>query len=190
LIALPGAAWAHSPVPGIRGFYLGLAHPFTEPAVVLALLSLGLVLGQRGADAFRKAWLRFAISLVLGLAIAFTAKSVMEPYAFLLVITFLLGLFATSALPLPKTAAFAIGAPVGYFVAISSMPDPGPWRAVAFSVTGNVLGINLLLLFTTGSVLHLREEFDRWWLAIGFRVIGSWIAAISGLMIALTFAAR
>jgi hypothetical protein len=43
----PDIAFAHGrPVPGLEGVYLGMAHPLSTPPQLLALLALGLLLGQ------------------------------------------------------------------------------------------------------------------------------------------------
>ena len=42
----PGAAAAHSPVPGIEGFYTGLAHPFVEPTLLVASLAVVFLILQ------------------------------------------------------------------------------------------------------------------------------------------------
>jgi hydrogenase/urease accessory protein HupE len=43
-LVLPKPAYAHSPIPGIEGFYVGLLHPFSTPSQALLMLGLGLLI--------------------------------------------------------------------------------------------------------------------------------------------------
>ena len=82
------------------------------------------------------------------------------------------------------------GLPIGFLVGVASVPDPGPLRATIITLAGTILGANLLLLYATGAVVYLRRAFDRLWLWIGLRVLGSWLAAIAALMLALSFVSQ
>lgn len=44
------AAWAHGSVPGLGSFASGVLHPLLAPPHALALVALGLLLGQRGLE--------------------------------------------------------------------------------------------------------------------------------------------
>ena len=69
-LLLPGPALAHSPIPGIGGFYNGLLHPLLVPAHLLALVALGLWLGQQALPRIERALLAFSLLLLAGLALA------------------------------------------------------------------------------------------------------------------------
>ena len=56
LLLAPGLAVAHSPMQGIGNFYGGILHPILVPSHLLALLSLGLLIGQSGVSAMRLAY--------------------------------------------------------------------------------------------------------------------------------------
>ena len=61
-------ALAHSPIKGIGNFYNGALHPFVSPAHLIALLALGLWLGQRGLDGAKRPLIALALALACGLA--------------------------------------------------------------------------------------------------------------------------
>jgi HupE / UreJ protein len=187
---VPDAALAHGSVPGFKGFYLGLAHPLTVPGVVLALASLGMLLGQNGLKNLREAWFAFVVGMALGLAIIFSARPRLDVDALLFVMSILISLVVASAWTLPATAATAIGFITGGLASVAITPDPGPLGATIISVAGAVSGANLIVLVPASWIDYLREMFDRPWLGIAVRVVASWIAAISALMLALSWTAE
>jgi urease accessory protein len=66
LVAWPALAWAHSPVPGMGKFYSGMLHPVLAPAALIALVALGLLIGQRGLANARMPVLAFLVAVALG----------------------------------------------------------------------------------------------------------------------------
>ncbi len=60
-------AFAHAPIPGIKGFYIGLIHPFSTPAQALLMLGLGLLIGGLAVEKIRWNWGTFSVSLFAGL---------------------------------------------------------------------------------------------------------------------------
>ena len=64
--AWPVPAYAHSPVPGIEGFYIGLLHPFSTPAQALLMLGLGLLIGGFDKRFFGWPFLAFVIFVLFG----------------------------------------------------------------------------------------------------------------------------
>lgn len=185
-VALPEAAAAHTPTAGIGGFYLGLSHPLLVPGVLLALLSLGLVVGQRGDAAFVPAWPAFASGAVAGVALTLVAGFLIEPNVPLLVLATVYGLFAASALPLPRSGAMAGAAAAGVLIGIAAAPDPGPLRATVITAGGALISAHLLFLFVVGVAMRVHETFTRAWVAVALRIAGSWIAAVAALMAALS----
>jgi hydrogenase/urease accessory protein HupE len=184
----PDVAFAHTPVPGLEGFYAGLMHPLSTPPQLLALLALGLLLGQCWPQKFIIAWRAFALTAIAGLALgaAGYGRGLGEPA--LLVIALAASSLAAMApvwAIVPGTMAAAVG---GLFLGIVSTPDPGPLRAMIVTITGAYIGQNLALFYATGGIGWLRDRFNKPWALIGLRIIAAWIAAISCLMLALTVA--
>lgn len=66
LAVLPSPALAHYPVPGLEGFYTGLAHPYSTPAQALAVLGLGLLIGWLTPQQARIAFAVFLAATLAG----------------------------------------------------------------------------------------------------------------------------
>jgi hypothetical protein len=177
------SAQAHSPVPGIEGFYLGLVHPLTAPAQLLALLGLGVLTGLLFPARYALLGGMFAAAFLTALALPLP-----DPWLDT-------GLFALAALAgtaaalLPRQwlfwAAAALSAVTGAGLGLASIPDPGPATDRAVTMAGSAAGANLALLYLAGGIGWMRDRVRRPWVTIALRVAAAWIAAIAGLMAAL-----
>jgi hydrogenase/urease accessory protein HupE len=182
----PEVALAHSPVPGLKGFYLGMAHPLSTPPQLLALLALGLLLGQCWPRKFTIAWLLFALAAMAGLTLGVAGYGHSLGERALLVIAFAassLAAIAPAWVIVPGTLLAGAG---GLFLGIVSRPDPGPLRAMIITITGTYVGANLAFFYASGGIGWLRDRFNMAWARIGLRIVAAWIAAISCLMLALS----
>ena len=184
-LLLPTTALAHSPVPGMEGFYIGLVHPLVEMVQGLAIVASGLLIGQQKIDTLEPSWLAFAAAFALGLGVAWLVGPAAVPDSALFAAALLCGAGVALARRLPRIVSIVIAAGVGVAIGIRSMPDPGPWRALAFTICGSVAGVNLLLFYAIGAAYLVRGQDRRPWLQIGLRILGSWIVAASALMLAL-----
>ncbi|MGE0626870.1 MAG: HupE/UreJ family protein [Hyphomicrobiaceae bacterium] len=185
-VALPTPVWAHTLVPGIGGAYAAFAHTVTEPPAPFALLALGLLFGVHGASVFKWAWLSFFAAMIVGVVSTLAIRVVVDPELPLVLVALTAGLLAAAALPLPVQAAAGLGSIAGYFFGVFGTPAPASWSTTAYFVTGAMAGANLTLVFVVAGVEMIRQQWQQKWIAIGFRVIASWIAAISVLMLALS----
>lgn len=179
---LPTAASAHSPIPGIGRFYSGALHPFVVPAQWMALLALGLLLGQRGMMKTGLALTVLLLALVAGLGIGFVAHDV-DTDALLLACCAVLALVVVLALPLPQWLLALAGAVVGVAIGLSSAPDGLSGWGHAGSLAGSAFGA---LLFTLW-IVAMTEFAQRPWPKIIVRVLGSWLAASALLVLALSW---
>ncbi len=137
-------ALAHSPFPGIKGFYTGLLHPISTPEQVLALLALGMMLGLRWPGWFKVPFFAFASSTLLGIFLGQLgiAQGIGESVLLLVAVVaatlsalYPPGLFALFVI-LPSIA----GALIGFL----STPDPGSLTATTVSLFGSFVGANLV----------------------------------------------
>jgi hydrogenase/urease accessory protein HupE len=181
LAAAPAAA--HAPIPGIGNFYNGALHPFVSPAHAIALVALGLWLGQHGLAVAKQPLVALAIGLVAGLGLH---RVTGEPDTDRV----LLGLAAFSGLAVaaqrlaPKWLLAGIAAGIGLAVGVASgfaeAGETEPWSALAGAFTGAVLAAGY-----TAAMVTLAQ---RAWLRVAVRVIGSWCAAAAVLVLALSLA--
>lgn len=181
LLLLPGVALAHSPIPGIGGFYNGLLHPLLVPAHLLALVALGLWLGQQALPRIQGALLSFSLLLLAGLVLAGFAPPGGGQTSLLLACALGLGLLVATASPLPRYAAAAVAGVVALLVGLDSAPEAGGMRARLIVLAGVGLGVHLLLL----NVVALTSYAQKPWLKVGVRVLGSWSAASALMVLAL-----
>ena len=116
-------AHAHAPIPGIKGFYVGLLHPASTPPQALLMLGLGLLLGRFAADRAKWFFGAFLLSLIIGVFTGFAALDLDTAMFLVAVVT---GVHA--ALAPGKLAPLAIGLAAlgGVLIGVASIPDAGP----------------------------------------------------------------
>lgn len=181
VLLAPGAACAHSAVPGIGGFYNGLLHPLLVPAHLLVLLGLALWLGQQPLPKIETPLLAFSALLLVGLALSpFELLREWQTPA-LLACALGTGLLVAAARPLPRSVTAAIAGLIALLLGLDSTPEEATIRARVIILTGVGVGTHLLLL----NVVALTSCAQKAWLKVGVRVVGSWTAASALLVLAL-----
>jgi urease accessory protein len=182
LLLTPGIALAHSPMQGIGHFYGGILHPVLVPSHLLALTSLGLLIGQRGLSAMRLAYLFFLAALFVGLILAGVSPAP-PPNAetVLLVLAGCCGLAVSLQVPTPRVllalAALLTALVVGADSGVADLNRQETFGAMFGA------GVGACILFI--AVAGLAEMPRRDWQRILVRVLGSWCAASSVLVLAL-----
>ena len=181
----PGPAHAHSPVPGIDGFYTGIAHPFSTPEQAFLMLSLGLLVGSFNIHKVFWHLYAFFIATLIGMYLGIQSAqidAVILATAFVACSWSALG--PGKILPLAIVLVF-IG---GILIGMVSVPDPGPTRDRMVTMIGSFAGANIGLLYIGGMIQLLRERYTWGWVGIAFRIVAAWLGAISLIMLALKFA--
>ncbi|XYK81029.1 MAG: hypothetical protein ROO70_02160 [Labrenzia sp.] len=184
LFVSTGAAQAHSPVPGIEGFYVGLLHPLSSPAQILLILSAGFLIGGFPRDRVR--WL---LAAFLGFSVAglfWSGGNVSDALAYSIAI-------ATSAPAAASANRFFPAAAVcvaiaGLLLGAMSVPDGGLMWDRFVTMSGSLAGLNILMLYLSGCVVVLKERVQWAMLPVAFRIAAAWIAAVSSMMLAIQFA--
>jgi len=175
-------ALAHSPIKGIGNFYNGLLHPVLVPAHLLLLLGVGLFWGQQAPRKIERVLGAFALATLLGLTAAwFSIGTGME--TFVLMLSASVGLLIAIR---PKTGLLwcsVIALLAGFFLGSDSAQDELSGKDKLLTLFGNAVALYLLPLYA----MALADYFSKKeWQKIGIRVIGSWIAASSLLVLALS----
>ena len=178
-------ALAHSPVPGIEGFYVGLIHPFSTPPQALLMIGLALLVGGFAPERARWVFSGFVVASFIGL---FAAIGIEELDVIMFAVAF--AACALAALLPGKVLPFAIAITCAgaFLIGDASVPDDGPARDRLFTMSGSMVGANIGLLYLFGVSLVIRERYTMAWVTIAFRVAAAWLGAISLLMLALGFA--
>ena len=165
----------------MSGFAGGLLHPLAVPAHALALLSLGLLIGQQGAGRMLVPVTGFAVGMAAGLAAIVLAVRQTSAADVALTATALAAALVVLARPVPGFACAVLAAVAGFALGLDSPPQA---ISIALKLIGTGLGACLALaMVAAGTAL-----FTRAWQRIGVRIVGSWIAASAILVLALRFA--
>jgi len=163
----------------MTALFAGLLHPLIVPAHVLAIAALALLIGQQSWG--RNVPMVYAVAVLTGLgaiAMAYVPKFNEE---MLLALAAIAGLVAALARPLPQGLGALLAAAIGLSLALDSPPEALALLQSNLTLLGTALGAVLLLLVLLQGTARLRHHWQR----IGARVLGSWIAAIAILVLAL-----
>lgn len=188
LLVWPVVARAHSPYPGIRGFYVGALHPLTEPAHVLLIIATSLLLGTRVSGARFSCLKTLFISTGIGLILAFAIAVLLPTAVMLLLLLAVLGLILIFPRPLPDWAYRVLAGTSGFLLALESIPEPGPVLDVFITSFGSLVGIHYLIMYGSRGVTLAMEKWQTRFADIAVRVLGSWLSAIACLMLAFNIA--
>lgn len=179
LMAWPGPAAAHLVQTGFGSFYDGAAHVLLSPEDLLLLLALGLLAGLRGRAVARSMVLALPFAWACGLLIGYQ-EPVGSDYAKLSFISYgVIGILVAVNLDLSHctvtSLAILFGLLQGYISgAALSLPE------IVLSMAGMLSAVmTLALLLCAALVASLRRQ----WARIAARAAGSWLAALSMLMV-------
>ncbi len=179
------AAFAHAPIEGIGSFYNGLLHPLLIPAHLILLIAIGLFVGQQASKITEIALGSFAFATMVGLILAwFTIGT--QIVTFILVLSTAIGLLIAinPAIqpPLNRYVAISLGALAGLALGMDSAQEALAGKEKLASLFGSGVAIYFLVLYP----MTLADYFKKKpWQKIGVRVLGSWLAASSLLVLTL-----
>ncbi|HSR81450.1 MAG TPA: HupE/UreJ family protein, partial [Hyphomicrobiaceae bacterium] len=164
---------------GATGFYGGLLHPLFVPTHAIAVLSLGLLIGQQMPHWRWPVALAYAAGLGIGFAAMISAFSPRFSTEALLAATAIVGALIALARALPRLIVCALAIGVGIALALDSSPGGISVREANVIIVGTFCGAVILL----GMVLEVAALFRREWQQLGVRILGSWIAASAVLVL-------
>jgi urease accessory protein len=177
-------ALALTPIEGLGGLYEGLLHPLLTPTHGLALLGLGLLIGQQPAGKRLLPLTLFALALAAGLlALAFAVGETAAGDV-LLTAGAISGVLVAAAFRLPILVLGPLAVVMGTAIGLDSPPDVVSIEEAIVMLIGTGLGASVAL----GLVVEGAARMARGWQRIGVRVLGSWTAASALLAIAVRFA--
>jgi urease accessory protein len=162
----------------------GLLHPLLVLTHVMALVALGLLIGQQGAGRRLIPLMSFATGLAAGLAaIAFAVRTTSASDVLLAAAGSSAGLVAL-ARPLPVLVCATLATVTAVALALDSPPQAISLARAWATLIGTGLGACLVLAGVVAATVSCSREWQR----IGVRIVGSWIAASASLVLALRFA--
>jgi hydrogenase/urease accessory protein HupE len=182
LLAAP--AHAHGAMAGGGGFYAGAAHPFVAWEHLSLLLAIGLLLGRRPKRHTGLPLIGLAVALLGGLAAGAAGLGLSVFPGFVLGLGLLSGLLLASAL-LPPTLAMTI-LTVSTGIAIGLDTDvPILTASSNIDVYTTYIGVFVAVFLIVLDMMALSLVVKRPPFTIGLRIVGSWIAAVSLMVLAL-----
>lgn len=163
----------------VNGFVAGLMHPLSITAHLMALLGLGLMVGQQSRRGVTLA--AFALGLIAGLVAL--AAAVGETRAPVVVLSgaAIAGMAAASGWPVPGI----LGAPLALVVGVAIALDSPPRAASIPVANAALIGTALAAIATVALIAAIAAHMRQGWPRIGVRVLGSWIAASAILAVTL-----
>jgi hypothetical protein len=177
-------ALALTPIEALDDLYEGLLHPLLTPTHGLALIGLGLLIGQQPAGKRLPPLILFALALAVGLiALAFAVGETAANDILLMTVA-LSGALVAAAFPLPLLVSGPLAVATGAAIGLDSPPDVISYQEALVMLIGTGLGGSIAL----GLVVQATARMARGWQRIGVRVLGSWTAASALLAIAVRFA--
>ena len=190
-LILPTLSFAHSPSKGLAGFYTGILHVYSEVSLVIALVALGLLVGQTtDLDKQRKLLAGFLITIVLSSAIGSFGLIEVGSRTLQLALWCSVVLVCLHAALLPNWAAMSAAIAVAVMASIMgqiTVPDPGEFLPFLVTLAGSVTGCVLGFLYSAALVAFLHQRFQLLWQRTILRIISAWLFAISFLLLAVQY---
>lgn len=188
LSAIPVIAHAHTPYPGVKGFYIGALHPLTTPAHILLIIAISLLLGSRLLESRFRCLLTLFLSTALGLLLAFVLAPFLPTGLLLLALLAVVGLILVFPKPLSEGVYMTLTGLSGFLLGLESIPEPGPVLDVIITTFGALVGIHYLIMYGANGVNYVWQRWQSQVTKIGVRVAGSWLTAIAAMMLAFNLA--
>jgi len=163
----------------IAAFAEGLLNPLFIPAHAMALIALGLLIGQQARRHMPLA--AFVVGLAAGsIAVAAAFASIYSGEA-VFAVTAMAGLLVATAMPLPTAIILVVAAATGLAVAFDSAPEVFSVRMAIAMQLGTFVAASVYL----AAVAAIAGALTQSWQRVGMRIVGSWFAASAILVLAL-----
>lgn len=182
-LALTAPAHAHLTVEGVGDLGNGALHPLMSPAHVLIFLSLGLLIGQQVPFALKTPLRVFAP--VSAAALLFTLSGwvdgVYQP--FLVGIALVAAVGVALEVRIPRFVCGLLCALAACGIGLDSGVDGGSTWASLKTLAGTWLSLNAAVFYIA---VCASNGADKKWAKAAIRVLGSWIIAISLMVLAFS----
>jgi urease accessory protein len=183
LVAVPATAHAHTQVEGVGDVLNGLLHPLTTPSHLLILLGLGLLAGQQSPPNLKTPMLAFLPLAAAALLLTTTGAITTVYQPVLIGIALCTGVLVALEAPLSRLACMALFGAAAVAIGLDSAVETGSTVAVLKRLFGTWVSLGLV-------VFNLAYYVSLWtkqkWQKVGIQVTGSWLIAISFLVLAFS----
>jgi len=183
LLAFPSTASAHLTVQGLGDLGNGALHPLATPAHVLILLGLALLLGRRIPLDLRFPMLVLAPASAIALLVTTTGWTGGVSQPFLIALALVIAILVAAEINPSREVIAGLCAAAAAGIGLDSGVETGGAAAIAKALFGTWLSLN----FVTGYLsLCVSNGAEKPWARIAMRVAGSWIIAISLMVLAFS----
>lgn len=176
-------AHAHLTVEGVGDVANGALHPLMTPAHVLVFLSLGLLLGQQVPFELKTPMRVFMPALAGALLFDLTGMLDGIPQTLLIALAMVLAVLVALEVRIPRVVGGVLCAATACGIGLDSGLGGGPTLVVLKTLAGTWLSLNAAVFYIA---ICASNGADRKWARTGIRVLGSWILAISLMVIAFS----
>ena len=183
LVFLPASAHAHTAIKGLGEVINGLIHPVLTPSHVLILLGLGLLAGQQVPRNLKTPMLVFLPLSAAALLLTMTGLVTTVYPPILICIALAAGAVVALEASLPRLVSMALFAAAAIAIGFDSAVETGSAVAQLKTLLGTWISLGLLVFDIAFYVSFLTKPK---WQKIGVRVVGSWLIAISLLVLAFS----
>jgi urease accessory protein len=166
----------------LRGFWGGVLHPLFVIDHVIAVLALGLLMGNQ------QQWgklppIAFVVGMMGGVTVMMSGAVPRYANESILGVALIGGVLVALAWPLPVRLGMALAAILGTAIALDSPPEVLSVSEANLMLLGTALGATAFVIVVWQAARQARAH----WARIGVRAAGSWIAAAAILALALRF---
>jgi hydrogenase/urease accessory protein HupE len=162
-------------------FYTGLLHPFLAPTHVLAMAGTGLLIGQLPREMAAIPLIVFVATYCGALLATLWEAGWAASTNALMILAAVTGFLVALGSPAVRRLVIAIAAISGILLGLNSATEGSSWFSNLLLTLGTFLGGALAVMAFAALTLELPYKWQR----IGVRVVGSWTAASSILVLAL-----
>ncbi len=176
---------AHIVIEGAGDLANGAVHPFVTPTHGLVLLALGLLVGMQRPRDFRPLVWGLVPFLAIGLAATTVVGEAAVDSRLLAGLALVLGAAVALDRPIPLSVLAILGGAAGLAVGLDSRVEGLATSETWKTLVGTWLGATLAVFYITACVASGGEKP---WVRTAVRIVGSWLVAIS--LMVLAFAMR
>lgn len=168
-------------MPGVGDFYAGMLHPLTAIEFLLPMIALSLLAGQQDRRSAIAMLVTFPLSLAVGAVLGIPVHLPSVVSWINLSSMAAIGLLVATARPMPLSVPTALSTVLGLTIGLANGVELGEQVSAWRFIPGLALAGLLLVGYGIGCVRRLTTP----WMRIGFRVLGSWIAAVGILVLSV-----
>jgi urease accessory protein len=184
LLAFPTTVHAHIELTVTDGIWDGMLHPLVTPMHLLMILALGFMAGRQPWRELKVPWFIFLSVSAIALALTNTGW-IRQVYPPLFVgLALIMGTFLALEKSPPNWANCALFGLTAGALGLDSLVEAEIKSWIVKWQLGNWLCVNLLVF---DIAFYVDAGWKQKWLKIALRVAGSWLIAISLMILAFSF---